>query len=95
MLALMTHYGYLFLSLAISAVFLAGGIFGFLISWAVLKKKATEWQADAMKSERRALLTRHRADMDIIIDLENRLFTRKAQFAELTAHLGRAMEAIK
>jgi hypothetical protein len=95
MLALMTHYGYLFLSLAISAVFLAGAIVGFLIGMAAFRTRAAIDARSGVSAELRGLQELHRADLGIIRRQGVRLSTQKAQFAEITDHLARAIEAMK
>lgn len=94
-ISLIAHYRYLFAWIGLGSVFLAGGLVGFLIGRAAFQTRSAIDARSGVSAELRGLQVRHAADIATIRRQEVRLSTQKAQFAEITDHLARAIEAMK
>jgi uncharacterized membrane-anchored protein YhcB (DUF1043 family) len=81
--------------LGIGSVLLVGFTLGFIAGrYAFKKLVATKYQDNAMR-ENRALHAQHREDFKAYTNAMARIARQKAQMAELTSHLAKAIEALK
>ena len=94
-LSLLTHYPALLVIVGMSGAAIMGGAVGFLWGMAAFRREAVHRAGQRVSADYTAVLTRLRQDQSTILELRARNVALKAQFAEMTVHLARAMEAMK